>query len=86
MPLTREEARYRGRLGAAALHSRYPSAEVTGAARKAFLDSFERRVDPDGALPIEERARRAAHARTAHFLRLAKLSADARRRKAAGAA
>ena len=86
MRLTPEEARFRGRLGAAALHSRHPAAEVTQAARKAFLDGFERRVDPNGELPVEERARRAAHARTAHFLRLARLSADARRRKAAGAA
>jgi hypothetical protein len=51
----------------------------TAAARKAALDRFERQVDPDGVLPVAERAQRAAHARKAHFARLALLSAQARR-------
>jgi hypothetical protein len=48
-------------------------------AREAFLNRFERLVDPDGALTQEERARRATSARRAYFLRLALLSAKARR-------
>jgi hypothetical protein len=51
----------------------------TAAARKAAYDRFEQQVDPDGALPAEERAQRATNARKAHFARLALLSARARR-------
>jgi hypothetical protein len=54
----------------------------TEPARRAFLERFEREVDPDGTLPPAERARRAEHARKAHFARLALKSAQARRRKA----
>lgn len=51
----------------------------TGSARAALLAKFEQRVHPDGTLPPEERARRAEHARKAHFARLALKSAQARR-------
>lgn len=51
----------------------------TAPARKAFLDRFEREVDPSGELPSAERARRADHARTAYFTSLALKSARARR-------
>ena len=47
----------------------------TRPAREAFLKSFERKVDPDGKLPPEERRRRAEHALRAHMLRLRKRSA-----------
>ncbi len=53
----------------------------TEPARRALLDRFEREVDPEGTLPPEERARRAAHARKAYFTRLALRSAQARRRR-----
>lgn len=43
---------------------------------------FEREVDPDGVLDEEERARRADHARRAHFTALAYKSAKVRRAKA----
>lgn len=72
----------RGRIGAHLLHSRYDSKVLTAPARAAFLASFERAVDPDGSLPADERRRRAAHLRAAHFARLARLSALARRRRA----
>lgn len=55
----------------------------TAPARKAMLDKFEHQVDPDGALPPAERAKRAEHARKAHFLKLALKSAKARRRRGA---
>ncbi|MFE1462530.1 hypothetical protein ACFW6M_15715 [Streptomyces nigra] len=58
-----------------------PSAH-TAPARTAFLDRFEREVDPDGTLTTEERARRAEHARRAYFKRLALASARARAAKA----
>lgn len=56
------------------------AAEGTKAARAAFLDRFDRQVDPEGVLPPDERARRAQHARSAHFKALALKSAQARRR------
>jgi hypothetical protein len=56
----------------------YDPRATTRNARAAFLDSFERAVDPHGLLPIDERQRRAAYAKKAHFARLAHLSARAR--------
>jgi hypothetical protein len=73
--------RLAGRVGA---YQRWAFTEdrraATAAARAAFLDRFEREVDPDGTLAPAERARRAAYARKAHFTRMAYLSAKARRR------
>lgn len=54
--------------------------ERTAPARRAFLDRFERQVDPDGILPPAERAKRAEHARKAYFLALALKSSQARRK------
>jgi hypothetical protein len=69
-----------GRLGAYVLHSRYDSRELTRAAQQAFWSKFERDVDPDGVLPLDERLRRADMARKAHFTRLALKSAQVRRK------
>ena len=49
-------------------------------ARQAFLNRFERQVDPEGTLAPAERALRAEHARKAYFLQLARKSAAARRK------
>ncbi|MFG3619067.1 hypothetical protein [Nocardia sp. NPDC047654] len=57
----------------------------TAPARDAFLDRFERQVDPEGKLSPAERARRAESKRKAYFLRLALRSAQARRRRAGAA-
>ncbi|ROT29691.1 hypothetical protein [Micromonospora sp. HM5-17] len=69
----------------AAAHTRWAHTadrtEATAAARKAFIDRFEREVDPEGKLPPAERARRAESARRAYFLRLAAKSAEVRRRR-----
>lgn len=86
MPLTPQERSLRARLAAHTLHSRVDPTQHTEPARKAFLARFEREVDPEGKLPPEERARRAEHAKRAHFQRMALKSAQARRRKAEGAA
>ncbi len=67
-----------GRIGAFRLHALYDPRETTRNARAAFLDSFERAVDPKGVLPEDERRRRAGFARRAHFAKLARLSALAR--------
>ena len=87
------EAALRGKIGAFVLHARHDPRETTAKARRAFLERFEREVDPDGTLPEPERLRRAESARKAHFARLAPRSAQSRakRRKknpstAAGAA
>lgn len=50
----------------------------TAPARAAFEARFEREVDPEGVLPPQERAVRAAHARKAYFRRIALKSAQAR--------
>jgi hypothetical protein len=54
-----------------AAHTRWARVDdrtkATAPGRKAFLDRFEREVDPDGILPPAERARRAEHARKAYF-------------------
>ena len=69
--LSSDEAALRGRIGAYVTHSRHDPSELTAGARAAFLGGFERAVDPAGALPPHERARRAQAARSAHFARLA---------------
>jgi hypothetical protein len=51
----------------------------TRPAREAFLNRFEKEVDPDGTLPAEERRQRAEHAKRAYMLQLAKRSAAARK-------
>jgi len=55
----------------------------TAPGTKAFLDRFERQVDPDGQLDPAERALRAQHARKAYFLALALKSAKARAKRKA---
>lgn len=68
------------RAAAHTLHSQVDGAEHTAPARKAFLDRFERQVDPDGVLEPGERRRRAEHAKKAYFTGLAAKSVAARRR------
>ncbi len=81
--LSPEQRSLRGRLGAHALHARVSDPQAhTAPARQAFLERFEREVDPDGVLTPEDRARRAEHAKQAYFLRLALRSAQSRRAKA----
>ena len=70
----------------AAAHAKWAQTEdpsaATAPARAAFLDRFEKQVDPDGVLSPQERARRAGHARKSYFARLAATSAAARAKKA----
>lgn len=69
-----------GRIGAHALHAKVKDEGAhTAPARTAFLNRFEREVDPDGTLSPDERARRIEHARKAYFAQLALKSAQARR-------
>jgi hypothetical protein len=72
----------RGRIGAYESWARTPDrAARTWPARKAASDRFEREVDPDGVLTLQERANRAEWARKAHMQRLALKSAAARQRR-----
>jgi hypothetical protein len=54
---------------------------ATAPARRGLRAKFELEADPDGDLPIDERARRADALQRAHMLRLSLASAKARRRK-----
>lgn len=54
---------------------------ATAAARTAADARFAREVDPEGKLPPEERARRAASLRKAHYSRMALASAKKRRKR-----
>jgi hypothetical protein len=71
----------RARIGAYTLHSKVDGREITSNARRAFLDRFEKSVDPNGTLPEAERCRRAAAARKAYFTALALKSAKSRRQQ-----
>ncbi len=82
--MTPSERALRARMAAYSLHAKRDARETTAAARAAFLDRFDRMVDPDGTLPEAERQRRAAAARKAYFTGLALRSAQARRSRAGG--
>jgi hypothetical protein len=79
-PLSAEERVLSAKIAAHTRWSREDGREGTKAARRAFLNRFEREVDADGVLAPDERARRAESALRAHMLRLAKRSAAARRK------
>lgn len=84
MPLTPSERTLRARLAAHALHAQ--GGTNTDAARAAFEAKFLDEVDPDRTLDPATRAKRAEHARKAHFQRLALKSATARRKARGGGA
>jgi hypothetical protein len=85
--LTPAQRSLRARLAAHALHSKVTDpAAHTAPARQAFLDRFEREVDPEGVLPDATRKRMAEHARKQYFATLALKSARARARKGGEAA
>ena len=77
------ERSLRGKIGAYSLHAQGKTNTVP--ARAAFLDRFEREVDPDGLLPPEVRAKRAKAAKSAYFSGLALKSAKARGKSNQGA-
>ena len=79
-----QEMALRGRIGAYRLHATHDPRETTKPARVAFNARFLREVDPEGKLPEAERQRRAEAARKAYFARLARLSAQARRKRSQG--
>jgi hypothetical protein len=81
--MTPQQRRRRARIAAHASWAKTSDRTArTSAGTKAFLDRFERQVDPEGVLPDDVRAAMAAHARKAYMLQLAERSAAVRRRKA----
>lgn len=85
-PLSPEQRSLRAKLAAHTLHSQVADpAAHTAPARLAFLDRFDREVDPDGILSPLDRQRRAAHARKAYFAKLALKSAQARGKRGTAA-
>lgn len=72
-------------IAAHAMHAKHDPRQTTAAARRAANARFEQLVDPDGVLDPADRARRAQHAKTAHFKAMALKSAKARRAKAEAA-
>lgn len=69
-----------GRIGGLTTAGTRDAREMSAPARKAWMDSWERKADPDLSLTPQERARRASALRRAHMARLAALSAKARRK------
>jgi hypothetical protein len=69
--LSREQRRLNGRIGGLKVSATHDPKLYTAPARAAFLATFVRAVDPDGALEPDERARRAEAARRLHFARMA---------------
>ncbi len=83
--LTAEQLSMRGRMGGLITASRHDSAELIRPNREkspANPRYFEKQVDPEGVLPEDERKRRAAAARKAHYTRLAYRSAQVRKARA----
>ena len=81
--LSPTERSLRARLAAYAMHAQHDSRHTSAPGRAAFLARFEADVDPDRRFDPEERRRRAEHARSAYFARLALASVAARRAKRA---
>ena len=77
--MTSEARSQAARIGAHWLHATHDSRELTANGRAVFLSRFDRLVDPNGVLSEAERERRAAHARKAYMLQLAKRSAEVRK-------
>ena len=76
--LTPEQRSHRARIAAHTLHGSRDPVKHTEPARKAFLEGFELKADPEGILPEAERKRRAEHLRKAHMYRLALASSKVR--------
>lgn len=81
MSLTANERALRARLGGLTRWSTVSDrSAATQPGRSAFDARFEREVDPDSTLPLQERALRAEAARKAYFTKLALKSATSRRK------
>lgn len=82
MSLTPEQRRLRAQIAANTRWSREDSSVQARRGQAGLTAKFEREVDPDGALPPAERARRVEAARRAHMQTLALKSSRARKQRA----
>jgi len=84
--LTPAQRRQRGSISANSWYAEASQEQINERASTARANSpaslayWERKVDPDGHLPPEERTRRATKAKQVYFQRLAFLSSKARAR------
>jgi hypothetical protein len=79
MPLTPEQRRLRAQIAANTRWARENDRTLqTARARAAALERFEREVDPNNELPLDERLHRAENAFKAHMCRMALASSKAR--------
>lgn len=83
MPLSPEQRSLRARTAAHTRWSREDPKPAMAKVRRGWFARFEDQVDPDRALPEDERHRRAQSALQAHMARLALASSRARAKKAA---
>lgn len=82
MPLTPSQRSQRARAAALAMHAQHDSRVTSRKGRQAFIASFAEKVDPDGVLAPEERARRADLAYRAHMASLSLRSSTLRSKRA----
>lgn len=69
--MTPTQRRLRAQIAANARWARVADrSAATEPARRAALVRFEREVDPNGVLPVDERQRRARNAQAAHMARM----------------
>ncbi len=78
---TPAERSLQARMAAHLMHARNDSRVTSAPGRAAFLARFEREVDPDGTLDLQERVRRAEQARRAYMAGLALAGVKAKRAK-----
>lgn len=85
--LSPEERRLRAQLAAHAMHAKHDARAFGRRTQQVLLAKLELEVDPDSALPVEERQRRARQLRKALLTRIAfertKKQREAREREAA---
>ena len=77
---TPEQRRLAARIGGLSLHLYGDSDAIAARARRGLDEKFRREVDPDGVLTTRQLEKKLKLARRLYYARLAKRSADARRR------
>jgi hypothetical protein len=77
---TPEQRRLAARIGGISLHLYGDSDEIAARARHGLDEKFRREIDPEGVLTPAQLDKKLKLARRLHFTRLAKKSADARRK------
>ncbi len=79
--MTAQDAAGIGRIGGLSVVAKHGPDAIAARARAGLWRKFCREADPDGVLSETERTRRAELVQRAYYARLAKRSADSRRRR-----